>query len=65
MPPRMPDYRQNRPHGRFVTNLPLKVETIRQAIASGCDAHEPCNDWPAQRTAQLVAEKYSRPEWNA
>ena len=65
MPPRMPDYRQQRPHGRFVANLPLQVETIRQAILTACDAHELCDDWPAQRTAQLVAEKYRREEWNA
>ena len=65
MPPRMPDYRERRPHGQFVANLPLKVGTIRQAIRAACDAREPCDDWPAQRTAQLVAEKYCRPEWNA
>jgi lipoate-protein ligase A len=64
-PPRMPDYRHNRPHGRFVANLPLKVETIRQALRTACEAFEPCNDWPADRTAQLVAERYSRSEWNA
>jgi lipoate-protein ligase A len=64
-PPRMPDYRHNRPHGRFVANLPLKVETIRQALQAACEAFETCNGWPAERTAQLVAERYSRSEWNA
>jgi lipoate---protein ligase len=64
MPPRMPDYRDGRPHGDFVANLPLRVETIRQALVAAWDAHQPCADWPAQRTGQLVAERYSRPEWN-
>ena len=64
MPPRMPDYREGRPHGRFVANLPLKVQTLRQTLVTAWDAHEPCGAWPQQRTAQLVAEKYSRPEWN-
>lgn len=64
MPPRMPDYREHRSHGRFVTNLPVPVETIRQSLVAAWDAQEPCNAWPAQRTAQLVAEKYSLPEWN-
>lgn len=64
MPPRMPDYREHRPHGGFVTNLPLRAEAIRQSLVAAWDAREPCNAWPAERTAQLVAEKYSRPEWN-
>ena len=64
MPPRMPDYRVGRPHGGFVANLPVKVEAIRQALVAAWDAREPCGDWPAQRTAHLVAEKYSRPQWN-
>lgn len=64
MPPRMPDYRQQRPHGGFVTNLPLQPEAIRQSLVTAWDAHESCDVWPVERTAQLVAEKYSRPEWN-
>ena len=64
MPPRMPDYRAGRPHGGFVANLPLPVETIRQVLVAAWDARKPCDDWPADRTARLVAEKYSRPEWN-
>ena len=64
MPPRMPDYRQWRPHEGFVTNLPLDRETIRRALLTAFDAGEPRDAWPEQRTAQLVAEKYGRPEWN-
>ena len=65
MPPRMPDYRERRPHGRFVTNLPLEATTIRKALASAFDAHELRTDWPAADTARLVAEKYGQPEWNS
>jgi lipoate---protein ligase len=64
MPPRMPDYREGRMHRGFVTNLPLKVEAIRQAITAACGADEPYGDWPAERTARLVLEKYGRPAWN-
>jgi lipoate---protein ligase len=64
MPPRMPDYRQARPHERFVTNLPLKVAAIRAALVEAWGAHQPVDRWPADQTAKLVAEKYSRPEWN-
>ena len=46
-------------------NLPLTAGVIRQALVTAWDAGEPCRDWPRERTARLVAEKYSRPEWNA
>ena len=40
MPPRQPDYRHDRPHGLFVTNLPLAAATIRAAV-SGAWLDEP------------------------
>ena len=64
MPPRMPDYRDGRPHGGFVTNLVVDVATIRHAIKSVWQAEECCDDWPRDRTAMLVAEKYSQPDWS-
>lgn len=33
MPVSMPPYRQARPHGAFVTNIPARAEDIRRAIA--------------------------------
>ena len=65
MPPRMPEYRECRPHEGFVTNLPMRLETIREALVEAYGAREPCDPWPERRTAQLVAEKYSLPEWRA
>jgi lipoate---protein ligase len=64
MPPRMPDYRDGRPHERFVTNLPLTAATIRQALLAAWEVRQDRAEWPRQRTAGLVAEKYSRAEWN-
>jgi len=64
MPPRMPDYRAGRPHDGFVTNLPLTREAIRRTLVAAWDSRDLCADWPADRTARLVAEKYSRPQWN-
>ncbi len=64
MPPRMPDYRAGRSHESFVVNLPLDVETLRRTLASAFDARQLRVDWPRERTARLVAEKYGQPEWN-
>jgi lipoate---protein ligase len=64
MPPRMPDYRDRRPHDGFVVNLPLTPAVIRQALVEAWDARQPYRDWPAQRTAQLVADKYGQAQWN-
>lgn len=64
MPPRMPDYRDGRPHNGFVANLPVQVDSLRHALIAAWDAHQSCRDWPVDRTARLVAEKYSRWEWN-
>lgn len=38
MPPDQPDYRGQRPHGSFVTNLPLSQDTIRNLV---CRAFAP------------------------
>jgi lipoate-protein ligase A len=63
-PARQPDYRQGRSHGDFVMNLPLDRATLVAALRGAFDASEPLRDWPRERTAQLVEEKYSRDEWN-
>jgi lipoate-protein ligase A len=64
MPPRRPEYRHDREHGAFVTNLPLDAVSIRGALRSQWDAIEPCADWPREKTERLAAEKYSSREWN-
>jgi lipoate-protein ligase A len=64
MPPRHPEYRQGRTHRSFVANLPLPAGAIRRVLVTAWDATEPCVAWPREETAQLVAEKYGRQEWN-
>ncbi len=59
-PRRVPTYRQDRPHGEFVTNLPLDRDEIEQALIQAWNARQPLADWPRERVAELVATKYTR-----
>lgn len=61
-PTRTPDYRQDRSHRDFITNLPLDRPTIEQLLQSAWSAHEPLSAWPQQRTADLAAAKYEKIE---
>jgi lipoate-protein ligase A len=63
-PPRQPAYRHGRPHAAFVRNLPAEGAVLRAALRAAWDAQAPLDDWPRERVARLVAEKYSRDEWN-
>ena len=65
MPPRQPAYRGGRPHGQFLANLPLPAAILRHVLATAFAATEPATSWPEQRTAQLVAARYGRRQWNA
>jgi len=64
MPPRMPDYREGRPHGAFVANLPANVSDMRQSLRAAWKADAARTDWPCAQVERLVQEKYSRKEWN-
>ncbi len=64
-PSRQPDYRQNRPHPDFITNLPLTASTIRAAlITSAFAADQPLITWPRQLTNRLLTTRYSQSTWN-
>ncbi|HEX7375762.1 MAG TPA: lipoate--protein ligase family protein [Pirellulales bacterium] len=63
-PPRQPEYRAGRAHEAFVANLSLPVETVRQAVMAAWPMDEEPGDWPRERVATLVEEKYRREDWN-
>ncbi len=64
MPPRQPAYRNGRAHRAFVINLPAPVGVLREALVDVWKAREIDRDWPRQRVSNLVAQRYSRREWN-
>jgi len=63
-PPRSPDYRDGRPHTDFVANLAVNRNLLIESIADAWGARENLMQWPKDRTAELVTQRYSQDEWN-
>lgn len=62
LPSRRPDYRHDRPHKLFLTNLNITAEAVKSALRHTWSAQEELKNPPdCQR---LVSEKYSRDDWN-
>jgi lipoate-protein ligase A len=64
MPPRQPEYRASRPHADFLTNLPLERQSLVAAIDRAWPTVGRLRDWPHERVAALVAERFSQGSWN-
>jgi len=62
LPSRQPDYRQGRPHDRFLMNLEVAAPSIKHALREAWAAHTPLSEAPDCR--RLIAEKYARDDWN-
>ena len=63
-PPRQPEYRGQRPHADFVTNLHWPAPKIKEALREAWQAKNELGAWPQEQVQKLVAEKYARDEWN-
>ncbi|MBN9122175.1 MAG: lipoate--protein ligase family protein [Planctomycetes bacterium] len=63
-PERQPDYRRDRPHAEFVTNLPLTVEEAKRLLVAEWKPEGEYAPAPLEKVRELVAEKYTRDEWN-
>jgi lipoate-protein ligase A len=63
-PSREPDYRLGRSHSDFLLNLKVPCELIKDTLRQSWNATPSLPQFPAERIALLVREKYSRPEWN-
>ncbi len=70
MPPRKPEYRQDRDHRSFLINLPLSAAAIRQAVRNAFPAEQNIDDAGdgyrqlEERAKELVLSRYSQHHWN-
>jgi lipoate-protein ligase A len=64
MPSLQPDYRANRAHADFVTNLNLPAAQVKAALAKEWNADEDLKLVPREEIAKLARDKYSTREWN-
>ena len=62
-PPRQPEYRRQRDHGEFLTNLLADTDTLKGCLRQAWEANEVFLEVPLKRVQALVAEKYIQDEW--
>ena len=62
-PPREPEYRAGRDHAAFLANLGLGRGPLEAAVRAAYEAREERHDWPRDRVAALVRERYGDEAW--
>jgi lipoate-protein ligase A len=63
-PSKAPEYRRNRPHHEFLTNLGLPGPRLADTLRRIWGASGPLTEIPYRAIDRLVAEKYSQRDWN-
>jgi lipoate-protein ligase A len=63
-PERQPGYRHDRSHADFVTNLEVDAEQVKRLLVRQWQPHGEYVPVPGEPVSQLMAEKYSREDWN-
>jgi lipoate-protein ligase A len=64
MPSKEPDYRENRKHADFLTNIKVTAEKVKAALKKAWDAGSPLTNPPLDKIKTLAREKYLTNEWN-
>jgi lipoate-protein ligase A len=64
MPSKQPDYRGDRSHDSFLTNLNLPADKVKAAMQKIWKANSPLTKPPLEKISKLAHEKYSTHEWN-
>ena len=62
-PPREPEYRHQRTHGEFLTNLSLGRKQIDKAVRNAFAADEKITKYQLHHTKQLVESRYGKTSW--
>jgi lipoate-protein ligase A len=63
MPASQPDYRQQRTHEAFLTNIPLDSSALKACLRRAWGVNSSLEDLPRNLVSRLVAEKYATQEW--
>jgi lipoate-protein ligase A len=63
LPSRQPEYRNQRPHGEFLANLPLERDVLIARLRAAFGADSETTAWPREWVHDLVQTKYGLPEW--
>src|SRR4051812_20920887 len=63
-PSRQPDYRANRAHTEFLTQLALPQETVKEALQKEWNANESSQTFPQSLVENLVQNRYASDQWN-
>ncbi len=64
MPKRQPDYRLQRPHRDFLTNIHLPAPLVRESIKNEWGAHRLFENASQEAVRKLATEKYASHDWN-
>ena len=64
MPSKQPDYRKERSHDEFLTNLNLPTDKVKAALQKIWKTDLPLENPPLEEIKKLAREKYSTREWN-
>ena len=64
MPSKQPDYRENRAHASFLTNLNVPAEVLKRALQQSWRAFEPLDQPPLKAASALEHQKYATGAWN-
>jgi len=64
MPSKQPEYRANRSHEDFLTNLNLPADAVKSALREAWGAEERMKIVPVETIALLARDKYAGDNWN-
>jgi lipoate-protein ligase A len=65
MPSKQPDYREQRRHSDFLTNLGVSTDSVKKALRSAWNADEPLENFPNECVMLLAGDKYVTAGWNS